>query len=522
MPHTLLTTLKRLQAMVSVPKSLSEGLEMLSIKNRYALIIYVFILLELFFLIVLTVSQESRTQHYLDLKTAKAKSDYETVHHGFYKISEIVSVSMAGNDKIKKLLKEADRVGEQKKEVIHHKVGALLKEDFFNLNNLYFQELQFFLPNSHSYLHLNKEELFRDDLPDIYPEAQERAGDGEDLSSFHFRHPLFNDDNNNTYSVDFFVSSETFKEELGKLLDAQLHFIQDKEIPSLLEKESNTKSIDKDDQRQSQQYFFSEETMDEIARKIKSSESFSISIHDDENVGSVTFLALMRGKAKERVDYFVYFKDDPKLAVLVGNYHVVQLLGSLLIAALFIFVLIRINRRKEIADHVNEKTQELQESNQLLKERYELTLAGVGDGIWDRDLLHDTIYFSKRWKEMLGFEEDEIENAFYEWNDRVHPDDLQKAMVDMRANMAGETERYENLHRMRHKDGRWIWILDRGKTVFDDEGNAIRMLGTHTDVTEKKALEDKVAENEARLIEAQKIAHLGNWEWDLLNHKITW
>ncbi|MEE8589285.1 MAG: PAS domain-containing protein, partial [Sulfurimonadaceae bacterium] len=157
-----------------------------------------------------------------------------------------------------------------------------------------------------------------------------------------------------------------------------------------------------------------------------------------------------------------------------------------------------------------------------INERYELTHAGIGDGIWDRDLVNDTVFFSKRWKEMLGFKEDEIENEFDEWESRVHPDDIKQAFTDFEANIAGETERYENLHRLKHKDGHWVWILDRGKTIFDEEGKAVRMLGTHTDVTEKKALEDKMAKNEARLTEAQRIAHLGTWEWDLVNHTITW
>jgi len=123
---------------------------------------------------------------------------------------------------------------------------------------------------------------------------------------------------------------------------------------------------------------------------------------------------------------------------------------------------------------------------------------------------------------MLGFEEDETDNVFNEWKRRIHPEDLQKAIIDIMANVAGKTERYENVHRLRHKDGRWVWILSRGKTIFDDEGNAIRMLGTHTDITEKKALEDKVTENEARLVEAQKIAHLGNWEWNISTDKVSW
>ncbi len=481
---------------------------MLSIKNRYALIIYAFVLLEVSFFIVLTVSQESRTQRYLELKTTEAKSAYETVHHSFYKISEIVADSMGKDPRIIELLKEAGRADEQKKDAIAKKIERYLKKDFLNLKELYFQEFKFILPNDHSFLHLNRSELF----------GSAPTGRGQtdiNLGTFHFRHSLFGKEKDLVSSVEFSLSSSIFTEDLEKLLETQLHFVDVKEIASLLQD-------DLENSPQTQEYLFNTSTMTEIALQTGSSKSFSMVLDDDENVGMVTFLAVERGNAQKRVDYFVYFKDDPKLAVLIGNYNVVQLLGSLLIAGVFSLVLIRINRKKEIANQVNKKTQELQESNQMLKERYELTLAGVGDGIWDWNLINETIYFSKRWKDMLGFAEDEIESTFDEWKNRVHPEDLQKAIIDITANMVGRTDKYENIHRLRHKDGRWIWILDRGKTIFDDDGNAVRMLGTHTDITEKKALEDKVAENEARLIEAQKIAHLGNWEWNLPNHKITW
>ena len=108
--HTLLTMFKKLQAMVVIPKNLPERLKMLSIKNRYALIIYAFILLELSFFIILAVIQENKTQGYLEQKTVEAKRAYETVHHSFNKISEIVASSREKNQEIMALLKEASRV----------------------------------------------------------------------------------------------------------------------------------------------------------------------------------------------------------------------------------------------------------------------------------------------------------------------------------------------------------------------------------------------------------------------------
>jgi PAS domain S-box-containing protein len=105
-----------------------------------------------------------------------------------------------------------------------------------------------------------------------------------------------------------------------------------------------------------------------------------------------------------------------------------------------------------------------------------------------------TVFFSTRWKEMLGFAEDEIGSDLSEWSDRVHADDLARVMVDVQAHLAGTTRYYSNEHRVRCKDGIWKWLLDRGVVVSrDDAGKPLRMIGTHTDMTERKRAEEHLA-----------------------------
>ncbi len=122
----------------------------------------------------------------------------------------------------------------------------------------------------------------------------------------------------------------------------------------------------------------------------------------------------------------------------------------------------------------------------LLKERMELALIGSNDGIWDWDIFKNTVYFSPRWKEMLGYRDEELSNEISTWADRLHPDDAEETWADIYKNINGETEYYENIHRLKHKEGHWVWILDRGKVQFDTEDKAIRMIGTHTDITQEK------------------------------------
>ncbi|WP_372999095.1 EAL domain-containing protein [Sulfurimonas sp.] len=136
----------------------------------------------------------------------------------------------------------------------------------------------------------------------------------------------------------------------------------------------------------------------------------------------------------------------------------------------------------------------IEQENIKLQERVELALLGSNDGLWDWNILDDTIYFSPRWKEMLGFNDYELPNEMSSWEDRVHPDDIQNAIKDIEKNIQGATDYYENIHRIKHKNGSWIWTLDRGKVQFDHNGKAIRMIGTHRDITNIQEMQLKYSQ----------------------------
>jgi len=137
--------------------------------------------------------------------------------------------------------------------------------------------------------------------------------------------------------------------------------------------------------------------------------------------------------------------------------------------------------------HVHEKTKEIKN----LKEQMELALLGNKDGIWDWNLLTNSVYLSPLWKKMLGYSDDELLNEFSTWKNRVHPEDIESVMKGIKKNIKGKTDYYEGVHRLRHKNGSWVWILARGKAIFNEDGKAIRMTGTHTDITKQKEIEEK-------------------------------
>ena len=120
------------------------------------------------------------------------------------------------------------------------------------------------------------------------------------------------------------------------------------------------------------------------------------------------------------------------------------------------------------------------------EERYALAVGGANDGLWDWNLKVNEVYFSARWKAMLGFQESEIGVSPEEWFTRVHPEDLAHVKSAVTAHVEGATAHYETEHRMLHRNGTYRWVLSRGLAVRDSSGRATRMAGSQTDITEGK------------------------------------
>ncbi|MDI6772445.1 MAG: EAL domain-containing protein [bacterium] len=124
--------------------------------------------------------------------------------------------------------------------------------------------------------------------------------------------------------------------------------------------------------------------------------------------------------------------------------------------------------------------------------RYALAARGANDGLWDWDLDAGEIHFSPRWKEMLGYQEHEVNAEPEEWFGRVHPEDLPDVRLGIAAHLAGATAQFTSEHRVRHRDGTIRWVLCRGLAVRDAGGRAVRMAGAQADITERKAAEQQL------------------------------
>ena len=131
--------------------------------------------------------------------------------------------------------------------------------------------------------------------------------------------------------------------------------------------------------------------------------------------------------------------------------------------------------------------------------RLRQTASAGNVGLWDWDLATNRVLFSPEWKRQIGYQDHEVGNEFTEWQSRVHPDDLQRVMAQVRAYRAKPWPNYESEFRLAHKDGSYRWILAKASLLLDDTGRPCRMLGSHLDITERKQAEEALKLSEAKL-----------------------
>jgi len=130
------------------------------------------------------------------------------------------------------------------------------------------------------------------------------------------------------------------------------------------------------------------------------------------------------------------------------------------------------------------------------EERLTLAVKGSEIGFWDWFVDEGAIVLSHEWKAMLGYRDEEIIDNPDAWLSRVHPEDIDRSLQLVEEHIAGMTETYENLHRLLHKDGHYVWIMARGRALRDEKGRARRFVGTHLDISRQKALEERLREAE--------------------------
>jgi len=139
------------------------------------------------------------------------------------------------------------------------------------------------------------------------------------------------------------------------------------------------------------------------------------------------------------------------------------------------------------------------------QERYALVAKGGNDGIWDWNMLTETVYLSPRWKALLGYEDYELKNEFGVRDGFIHPDDLEKSKKNLEDFITGKIPAYENEIRLKHKNGTYVWVLERGVLLNDAHEKPIRLAGSITDISRQKNIENEIRETNKMLLEEREM-----------------
>jgi len=189
---------------------------------------------------------------------------------------------------------------------------------------------------------------------------------------------------------------------------------------------------------------------------------------------------------------FEIYGDATKLLAEIDRrqwYVVTAVIGLLALLYLVLFVIVK--RAQDLIIRQNQEREQARQALSLSEERWKFALEGSGAGVWDRNLQTGEVVLSKGYKEIYGFADDELLDHREAWNKRVHPDDIPLVERDRVAYLAGDQPAYANERRMQCKDGSWKWILSRGMVVSRDaQGKPLRMIGTHTDISERHEREE--------------------------------
>jgi PAS domain S-box-containing protein len=166
-----------------------------------------------------------------------------------------------------------------------------------------------------------------------------------------------------------------------------------------------------------------------------------------------------------------------------------------------------------------ETNQRIKESERLLeeeKQRLANIIEGTNAGTWEWNIKTGETIFNERWANIIGYTLDELSPiSINTWLNFAHPDDIKKSGEILEKHFKGELDYYEIESRMKHKNGNWVWVLDRGKVYeWDEAGTPVKMAGTHQDITDRKLIEEKLSD-------AMRLAKLGHWELDLATNIFT-
>ncbi len=428
-------------------------------------------------LIILYAQQKGYNTSYNEFHTSLHKSINHTLKHT--------------TNNYKFLLKRAVNTTNIKELIINEDRDKLYKKfkkklDIHQEETKYFEIWHFIDKDGNSLVRVHNKDKFGDNLTQIRPMIKDIVTNHKQISGYESgKHsnayriitPIFKDDKY-IGSLGIGLNPNYFLEKIGEIINSKgFLFITN----------NNLKLFSRDSKFSISNYILQSNIDDkdlDILKHLPKNYDFEDNVKikiEDKNYIVHTHNIL--GFNKQDYAKYLFIQD---ITESLNRQNTTLLYISLILILFMLSILVSIRYylgkfSNELESYHTQHTAELK----YIKDRYEIAVNGTQDGLWDWDLVANTIYFSPQWKKQLGYKDDELLNELATREKLIHPDDKEQSIKDYTANMEGKTINYENIHRLKHKNGSWVWILDRGKSIFDEKGKAIRIVGFHTDITKE-------------------------------------
>ena len=453
------------------------------------------------------------------LKEQRTRS--KIIFQQYVKKSDVVAILQSANSDNKKV-RDASREKLYNKFIVHYN----------SAKSRGVRQFMFHLPNNEVFFRFHRPERYGDNLTGIRYSVEKANAElvevhgfeeGTTFNGFRNIYPLF-DNSKHLGSVEISTPFSVIEERMDEMLKNKVAFVLRKEVV-------NKKVIKKEQSKYkpselSNDYLFeSEFSEDSIMVSINTSLKPKVTsqmlegepfvehgTYNDQNY-NIVFIPIKNVEGNH-VAYLIAYEKDDALSEFIYEFWKYTLLMLLVVVLFALLIYQLLKKNNELKVSLKEATEK--------DTRLRLALEGNRDGLWDWNIQTEEVIFDERWAEIVGYTLEELLPISTEaWVKYVHPDDLKKSEELMKIYFAGGTEFYEYESRMKHKNGDWIWILDRGQVVeWDEDGKPLRMTGTHSDITERKEAEEALRINEERLDLAMSVANDGVWDWDLINNSV--
>ncbi len=388
---------------------------------------------------------------------------------------------------------------------LREELNTLLATQFQEYKTYSILKYNFVFPDNQVFLRMHKVDMFGDNLHEIrkdYALVNETKKlfrgfvQGKSAHAFRNVYPLYDKNKNYIGAVEISFASALLQDYLTVVNKVHSHFIvskniavqEDAQVPNYKQSDENPEYMITIEQRhQSQECIINNKArlnpiLPEIEKKMALNQPFALESHYENQIMAISFYPIQEYGNEKATAWIVAYEDDELLQQILKNKNSINIVLMTVLLLLFFFIYRTINQKNLFME---------------LKDRFELALDGVNDGIWDWDIKKNQVYFSPRWKTMLGYSSDEIKNTSEAFLELIHDGDKEKIKKSLEEHFRDPSNNsYVNELRMRCKDGKYKWILTRGKASLDSNGHPVRMVGSHTDIEETKNFTDKIKKAE--------------------------